>query len=134
MAPQPAVRRWTYEEFAALPDDGNRYEVIAGELYVTPSREAMHQLVAHRIGSRLEGFIREHGLGIVLPALDVLFAEGDYMEPDLVFVRADRIGIVKKRGLEAAPDLIVEVISDSTAARDRGLKRQRYAWFGVPEY
>lgn len=66
--------------------------------------------------------------------VEVLFAERDYLTPDLVFVRRERAGIITERGVEAAPDLVVEVLSRSTAERDRGVKRQRYAWFGVPEY
>lgn len=136
MATHPAVRRWTYEEFAALPDDGNRYEVIAGDLYMTPSPRMRHQDTVSEIVARLRTFASQHRLGKVYagPA-DVLFAEGDYLAPDVVFVREDRRHeIVKDRGIEGAPDLVIEVISSSTASRDRGLKRQRYAWFGVPEY
>ncbi|NIQ54198.1 MAG: Uma2 family endonuclease, partial [Gammaproteobacteria bacterium] len=66
--------------------------------------------------------------------VDVLFAEGDYLEPDLVFVRKERRGIIGERGIEAAPDLVIEIVSPSTAGRDRGIKRERYAHYGVPEY
>ena len=135
MATNPAVRRWTYEEFRRLPDDGNRYEVIAGELYLTPAPRAVHQEIVGYLSEVLRPFVRKHGLGRVLPGpIDVLFAEGDYLEPDLVFVRHDRREIVTDRGIEAAPDLVIEVLSTSTAARDRGIKRERYALFGVPEY
>ncbi|HEX2203702.1 MAG TPA: Uma2 family endonuclease [Longimicrobium sp.] len=137
MATQPApVRRWTYEEFRALPDDGNRYEVIAGDLYMTPAPRPVHQRVAFQLGYLIETYIQEHDLGgwVIPGPVDVLLAEGDYLEPDLVYVREDRLDTVTKRGVEGAPDLVVEVLSESTAARDRGIKRQRYAWFGVPEY
>jgi Uma2 family endonuclease len=134
MATQSIARSWTYEEFAALPDGGNRYEIIGGELFVTPAPRALHQKIAARIGTVLEGFTQEHQLGEVFGPLDVLFGEGDYLAPDLIFVRKDRIGIVKDRGAEEAPDLVVEILSPTTATRDRGLKRERYAHFGVPEY
>lgn len=128
--------RWSYAEFARLPsDDGNRYEVIAGELHVTPAPRPLHQRVVTRLARLLDEFVEGHELGWVLTGpVDVLFAEGDYVEPDLVFVRRERRGVISDRGLEAAPDLIVEVASESTAPRDRGLKRERYAHFGVPEY
>lgn len=133
-APPPA-RRWSYAEFARLPDDGNRYEVIAGEVYMTPAPRPIHQKVATRLVLLLEAFVQEHGLGEVFTGpIDVLFGEGDYLEPDLVFVRAERLGTVSERGVEAPPDLVVEVASSSTALRDRNLKRERYTWFGVPEY
>ena len=136
MATNPALLRWTYDEFSRLPDDGNRYEVIAGDLYMTPAPRPIHQRVAFNIGFLIESFLRQHDLGgwVAASPTDVLFAEGDYLEPDLVFVRAERCGIVTDRGIEGVPDLVLEVISESTAARDRGVKRQRYAWFGVPEY
>lgn len=135
MSRHPAPSRWTYTEFARLPEDGNRYEVIAGELYVTPSPRPRHQGVVGGLLFALDTHVRFHKLGRVYPGpIDVLFAEGDYLAPDLVFVRRDRLEIVSERGLEAAPDLVVEVLSPSTAARDRTLKRDRYRHYGVPEY
>ena len=134
MSTQPAVGRWTYEEFARLPNDGNRYEVIRGELFVTPVPHPLHQKVVIRLGAALEPFCVQHGLGEVFAPLDVIFGEGDYLEPDLLFVARDRIDMVTDRGAEAAPDLVVEVLSPKTALRDRGIKRERYAHFGVTEY
>jgi Uma2 family endonuclease len=135
MATRPQEPVWTYSEFARLPDDGNRYEVIAGELYVTPSPRPRHELASQRLNKQLLLFVDHHDLGWVLTApVDVLFAEGDYMEPDIVVLLRGREEIVTDRGIEGPPDLIVEVVSGSTAARDRGLKRERYAHFGVPLY
>ena len=135
MAEMEPMARWTYAEFARLPSDSKRREIIAGELYVTPAPRPLHQRVIARLTVLFENFVREHGIGWVYPGpIDVLFAEGDYLEPDVVFVRRERRGIVSDRGIEAAPDLVIEVISASTAARDRNLKRRRYAHFGVPEY
>jgi Uma2 family endonuclease len=135
MSTQPVVRRWTYDEFARLPNDGNRYEIIGGELYVTPAPRPLHAKVATRIARVLDEFVEIHGLGEVFgQPVDVLFGEGDYLEPDIIFVRRDRIGVISDRGVEAAPDLVVEVLSSTTALRDRGIKRERYALFGVDEY
>lgn len=137
MATQTApAHGWTYEEFARLPDDGNRYEVIAGELYVTPAPGKVHQIVSARFGTELRVFATNlHGLGEVLYApLDVIFADGDYLQPDIVFLRAEHEHYWTKRGIEGPPDLVVEVLSPSTARQDRVLKRERYARFGVPEY
>ena len=134
MSTQPAVRRWTYDEFARLPNDGNRYEVIGGELYVTPAPTPLHQKIVTRLIAALDGFCDTHGLGEVFAPIDVLFGEGDYLTPDLVFVALDRMAIVSDRAAEAAPDLVVEVLSPTTAMRDRGIKRERYARFGVIEY
>lgn len=130
-----AVRDWTYEEFARLPDDGNRYEVIAGELYVTPAPGSIHQRVQYRLAAMFENFCDEHGVGTMYGApYDVVFAEGDYLEPDLIFVRRDREHIIQKHAAVGTPDLVVEILSDATARRDRGIKRERYAAYGVPEY
>ncbi len=136
MSTQSAVRGWTYEEFARLPDDGNRYEVIAGDLYVTPAPGRIHQKVSARLIGLFLAWCEAHGAGDVYHApFDVIFGEGDYLEPDLVFVRAERVDeVIRDRGIFGTPDLIVEILSDSTEGRDRGVKRERYAAYGVPEY
>jgi Uma2 family endonuclease len=135
MSTQSAVRGWTYEEFARLPDDGNRYEVIAGDLYVTPAPGSIHQRVSVRLTTLFEIFCEEHGVGSVYDApYDVILGDGNYLEPDLVFVRQDRSEIIKDHGVVGTPDLVAEILSGSTAHRDRGIKRQRYAEHGVPEY
>ena len=128
--------RWTWAEFARLPDqEGRRVEVIDDQLYVTPSPTTGHQRVVMRLIRVLDPFVREHDLGEILPGpIDVIFAEGDYLAPDLVFVRRDRLGLVSDRGIEGPPDLAVEILSPSTAGRDRGLKRDRYRLYGVAEY
>ena len=130
-----AVRGWTYEEFARLPDDGNRYEVIAGDLYVTPPPETPHQEASARFFTQLRVFANQHGLGKVLYApVAVILAEGDYLEPDIVFLRRDHMQYKTKRGIEGPPDLVIEILSPTTASQDRGIKRERYAHFGIPEY
>lgn len=135
MSIDTAVRRWTYDEFARLPNDGNRYEIIAGDLYVTPAPTLIHQRIVTRLVVTLDSFVREYSLGeLFVGPVDVLFAEGDYLAPDMVFVRADRSEILHERGVEGAPDLVIEVVSPSTAGRDRTLKRERYAAYGVAEY
>jgi Uma2 family endonuclease len=128
--------RWTWAEFARLPSEGSRrYEIIADELYVTPGPAPRHQRVVTHLIRHLDPFVRDHGLGEVFPGpIDILFGEGDYLEPDLVFVGSARAHLVTDRGIEGAPDLVVEIASPSTAARDRELKRDRYRLFGVPEY
>jgi Uma2 family endonuclease len=135
MNAQAAPRSWSYEEFAQLPDDGNRHEIIAGDVYMTPAPRPIHQRVATRLASVLDPFAIKHRLGVAFVGpIDVLFGESDYLQPDLVFVRTDRMGIVTDRGIEGAPDLVVEIVSRSTADRDRGVKRGRYARFGVFQY
>jgi Uma2 family endonuclease len=135
MNTRAAPRSWSYEEFAQLPDDGNRYEIIAGELYVTPSPLTPHQVIVTRLTVLLARFVMQHDLGeAIVGPVDVLFGDRDYLEPDLVFLQRARMELVERRGIEGAPDLVVEVLSRSTAARDPGIKRERYALFGVAEY
>lgn len=136
MATDPALRRCTYDEFARLSTgDGRRREVVAGELVVSPAPLPEHQEVSARLSETLRGYCRAHGLGRVYPGpVDVLFGEGDYFEPDLVLMGTDPRGSVARRGIESAPRLVVEILSTSTAFRDRGIKRQRYALHGVPHY
>jgi len=128
--------RWSYAEFARLPASGSsRYEIIDDALVVTPAPGTRHQRIVTDLVTVLNAFVREHRLGQLFAApVDVLFAEGDYLEPDIVFVRASRTKTITDRGVEGPPDLVVEVVSPSTAARDRGLKLERYRLYGVPEY
>jgi len=128
--------RWTYAEFARLPSEGgSRHEIIAGGLFVTPAPGIRHQEIVTKLTIALGGLVSDHGLGHVLAGpVDVLFAEGDYLEPDLVFVTRGREDLLTDRGIEGPPDLVVEVTSPSTEARDRGLKLERYRHFGVGEY
>ena len=135
MATKPAPRHWTYDEYARLPDDGKRYEVIAGDVYMSPSPQPRHQRAVSRLNAALEMFTQEHGIGDLYPApTDALLSEDDYLVPDMMFVRRDRLDIVTTRGIEGAPDLVVEVVHEVTELRDRGIKRERYAMYGVPEY
>lgn len=136
MSTQSAVRGWTYEEFARLPDDGNRHEVIAGDLYVTPPPETPHQEASARLFMELREFAtRQHRLGLVLYApVAVVLSDGDYVEPDIVFLRSDHEHYRTRRAIEGPPDLVIEILSPATARQDRGIKRDRYAHFGVPEY
>jgi Uma2 family endonuclease len=136
MGAKSTRQRWTYAEFARLPSEGStRYEVIDGEVCVTPSPTGRHQEIVTRLVARLFVFADSRGLGGVFAGpLDVLFAEGDYLEPDILFIRSSRSHLVTDRGVEGPPDLVVEVLSPSTAARDRGVKLDRYRLYGVQEY
>lgn len=95
--------RWTYAEYARLPTSGStRYEVIDGELAVTPPPTGWHQIVVGNLVLTLGTFIRDHALGQLFPGpIDVLFAEGDYFQPDAAFLRADRAHVLTERGFEA---------------------------------
>jgi Uma2 family endonuclease len=134
MNPPATPYTWTYSEYARFPDDGNRYEVIDGEVLVTPSPSPMHQEVVARVLMALREYVARHALGIVLPDVDVLFATGHFLRPDIVFVPADRRDGISDRGIEVPPGLIVEIQSPTSSSIDRVKKPRRYGDFGVPEY
>lgn len=123
----------TYADYAALPDDGRRYELIDGELYVTPAPASDHQIVLGHLHVLLYHHVENRRLGLVLPApLDVILSNISVVEPDLVFVDRASLDRVSKRGIEGAATLAVEILSPSTVARDRGRKKRLYARHGVP--
>ena len=117
------------------PDDNLRYEVIDGELFMTPSPSWEHQYGLGRLFWLLSDWIYERGLGVIVQApTGVVLDEETGVEPDLVYISREREGIISARGVEGAPDLVVEVLSPSTQARDRGIKMRRYAAAGIPHY
>lgn len=125
----------TYADFAALPDDGRRYELIDGELFVTPSPALDHQVVLGHLHVWLYHHVEDRQLGRVLLApFDVILSNISVVEPDLVFVERASLDRLAQRGVEGAATLAVEILSPSTAARDRGRKKGLYARHGVPFY
>ncbi len=127
--------RFKADDIWDAPEDGNIYEVVDGDLYLTPAPAWIHQ----RVVARLFFFIAQHvfsnRLGEVVTApTGVVLDEENGLQPDLVFVSNERRGIISERGVEGAPDLVVEVLSPLTRARDLGIKLRRYAVSGVPHY
>lgn len=122
-----------YDDYAGIPPDRNRYEIIEGELYVTPSPSPFHQRVSRRLQRKLEDHFGERGLGEVFNApIDLILTRHDVVQPDLVVV-ADPAQ-VSQRGIEGASLLVVEILSSSTRSQDRTVKARRYAALGVPHY
>jgi Uma2 family endonuclease len=133
----PEQGKWTYDDYARLPDDGNRYEVIRGNLYVTPAPFMNHQFVAGRLFRFLDRFGEETGLGLALFApVDVLLPDGiaTPVQPDLVFFLKGNQPAWGDKNFQGVPDLVVEVESPSTRKRDRTIKADAYRDAGVPEY
>ena len=125
---------WTYADYARLPDDGNRYEVIDGEVLVTPAPTPRHQHVLATLLIALRPYVEREGLGVVLPDVDLLFVTGQFLRPDLVFVPDAARGGITDRGVEEPPGLVVEILSPTSSSIDRVKKPRRYGDFGVPEY
>jgi len=125
----------TYEDYILFPDDGKRHEIIDGEHYVTAAPFVRHQRIVVRLTSRLDPFIREHRLGELLIApTDVILSPHDIVQPDLLFISNERAGVVTEKNIQGAPDLVIEILSDSSRRLDEVLKRQAYERFGAREY
>jgi Uma2 family endonuclease len=122
-----------YSDYAAIPDDGKRYEVLEGGLLVTPTPGPSHQRASKKLQDQLRAYFEASSLGEVFDApIDVILGAHDILQPDLVVVA--RPEQVSERGIEGAPLLIVEILSPSTSHRDRGIKARRCAALGVPHY
>ncbi|MBS3977882.1 MAG: Uma2 family endonuclease [Syntrophomonadaceae bacterium] len=124
----------TYEDYANLPDDGVRYEINDGRLEVmSPGPNAVHQLVLQQIEHHLLQNCAKDFIVLLAP-IDLILSETEVRQPDLIMIRRDRLSLITKRGVEGAPDLIVEVLSPFSAKRDRQQKLHAYAKYCIPEY
>ena len=125
----------TYEDYAALPDDGKRYELHEGELSVTPAPGTRHQQILVNLTVLLAPHVRARGLGTLLIApLDCIMSDITVVQPDLLYVDDSRHQIVSARGVEGGPTLAVEILSPSTTQIDRRRKMTLYAKYGVTWY
>jgi Uma2 family endonuclease len=128
----PDLAPWTRAQVLSLPEDGKRYELIDGELVVTPSPAMRHQAVVSALFERLVGYVASAGLGRVLSAPADLFGQyGQLAQPDLFVVPTRAVG---EWDAVPTPSLVIEVLSPSTARNDRVLKRRFYQRMGVAEY
>ncbi len=125
----------TYDDYRRMPEDHIRKEILGGDLYMTPAPSPAHQELVLELGSRLRLHISAHGLGkVFVSPVDVVLSPVDVVQPDIVFVRTSKLDIIGEEAIQGAPDLVIEVLSPSTAARDRGRKKDTYEHFGVTEY
>ncbi|HXR96337.1 MAG TPA: Uma2 family endonuclease [Terriglobales bacterium] len=133
--PATHTGKLTYADYARIPDDGLRHEIIDGGHYVSPSPSERHQRASGALFSLLWHHVRTHRLGRVYAApFDVLLGAHDVVEPDIIFVSNTRADIVGEDNIQGAPDLLIEVLSPSHRKRDQTVKRARYDALGVTEY
>jgi len=126
-------RKLDYSDLQVTPDDGRRYELVEGNLFVTPSPSPLHQGIVRELLLRLVAYFHGRDLGIVYVApIDLVLAAHDVLVPDLVVV-ADASGVTR-RGIEKPPLLVVEILSPSTRHMDLTTKARRYAELGVGHY
>ena len=128
-----AIRPWTLEEVRRLPEDGNRYELVRGELFVTPSPTEDHEMIAARLHEVLAPYVARNGLGLVFRPRAVFRRRGSEVEPDLQVRQAKRPG-AKDWDESPTPILVIEILSPTTRRRDREQKRSFYIEEGVAEY
>ncbi len=129
----PAIK-FTYADYRNTPDD-KRYELLDGDLVMIPAPVTAHQRVSRDLTLLLGQSVEHTGAGEVFVApLDVVLSDTDVVQPDLLFVSNERAHIITEENVQGAPDLVVEILSPSTAERDQTFKRSLYARHGVKEY
>ena len=133
MAMATATKKWTLEELHSLPDDGNKYELVRGELFVTPPPTYYHETISAKLTRILDPYVAKHGLGYVYHPRAVMRFGGSEVEPDLM-VRQPPSDAKADWDSAPLPTLIVEILSDSTRRRDQNQKRELYLEAGVAEY
>ena len=128
------IPKLTHDQFRQLPDDGKRYELIRGEVHLTPAPTTRHQFTLRNLSVSLVNYLATNPLGeVAFAPLDVLLEDDTALQPDLIFVSNARAKIIHEAFVEGAPDLVVEILSTTTAAHDRATKLPIYAAAGVTE-
>ena len=124
--------KFTYADYLALPGD-ERYELHNGELVLVASPNEPHQRVSMRLIAQLLE-VQASGIGVIYHApFDIVFSDTEVVQPDLMFISQERAEIITRANVQAAPDLVVEILSPSTASRDWNYKQGLYAKYGVKE-
>lgn len=130
-----SLTRFTYDDYLALPNDGKRYEIIEGELLMTPAPSTEHQDLHGRLFALIRLHTDKNDLGKTLSApTDVVLSMVDLVQPDILFVANGRANIIAKKNIVGIPNLIVEILSPNTGKRDREEKWKLYQRYELPEY
>ena len=123
---RPKGKVWTYEDYLRLEDD-KRYEVLNGRLYEMPAPTPLHQRMLIKIAKFMIYFVEKRDLGEILPSpIDVVLGDRYVLQPDIVFISKDRLGIIGEKAIMGPPDLVVEIISPAIVRRDTVVKRGIY--------
>ena len=124
----------TYADYLKTSDD-ERYELLNGELIMAAAPLIAHQYILIKLVAKVETFVDERNLGTVYCApFDVVLSDTNVVQPDLLFISNERAHIITPDNIQGAPDLVVEILSPTTAERDRSVKFELYAQHGVQEY
>jgi Uma2 family endonuclease len=128
-------KKYTYQDYFDLPDDGKRYELINGELVMTPAPNTIHQTVTNNLEDSLRSFLRKNKTGKMFHApYDVVLSKKNVVQPDILYISNERSGIINENNVVGTPDLIIEILSPGTAYYDLLEKKEIYEQFGVEEY
>jgi Uma2 family endonuclease len=127
-------RRWTAAQFLRLDETPLPCELIGGEIFMSPAPGLTHQIILSNLNDFIKEYARKNGGVALFSPVDVFLDEHNVLQPDLLYISKKNLGIITERGLQGAPDLIVEVISPSNSFKDRNQKRKLYQRFGVREY
>lgn len=134
-AMKAADPRVSFADLERWPENGRRYELYDGEVYVVPSPLLLHQIAAGRLYVILSDYVRERGGMVLFAPLDIVLTEYDVVQPDLLLFTKERQHLLHpEKVTRVPPDLAIEILSPSTAGNDRGRKMQLLARHGVPEY
>jgi Uma2 family endonuclease len=129
------VKRWTYDDLAAMPEDNVIREIFDGELFVSPSPFTRHQRIVGRLHLAIGRYLEEHPIGEAFVApLDTVFSSDNVCDPDVLFVSHERSSILTSKHVYGAPDFVIEVLSEFNAKNDKVRKLAIYERFGVTEY
>ncbi|HEX9973495.1 MAG TPA: Uma2 family endonuclease [bacterium] len=126
---------YSYQDYFELPDDGNKYEIIEGELIMSPAPFTMHQRIVRKIIFALLKFIEEEQTGeLFFAPTDVVLSNSNVIQPDILFILNENLNIITEKNIKGVPDLIIEIISPATGYYDLSGKKDLYEKFGVREY
>jgi len=135
MAQTAQTIQWTYEDYLAFPEDGKRYEIIEGDCFMSPAPTTKHQRISRRLLYVLEDYFLRTKAGEVFDApTDVILSDINIVQPDILVVLAARGSIITEKNIQGAPDLVIEIISESTRKTDETTKKKIYEQYGVLEY
>ncbi len=128
------AKSFTFADLQAMPDDNVIRAIVDGELYVSPPPVGRHQDAVLNIAIRLRSYAGSEGGKVYIAPYGVYYSETNFVEPDLIFIRADHLGRNTPVHMRGAPDLVIEVSSPSTRSVDLVVKRRLYETMGVPEF
>jgi Uma2 family endonuclease len=127
--------KFTYEDYLLFPEDGKRHELIDGDYFMSPAPRTKHQRISSTLHRMISGFVYERKLGHLFAApTDVVLSDISVVQPDMLFISTARAAIITDKNIQGAPDLVVEILSESSRKTDEITKRKLYEMYGVCEY